>query len=172
MNFPGEAGTREAVYIASFGRFKVISVDYRMPPEHVYPAALDDAMTGWKAALKMADPNNMAIFGTSAGGALTLQMILRAKQENLPLPAAIAPGTPMSDLTGAGDSFRTNAMNVLAAYGARCDKGAASMPRAMICVILCSRRSTVTCTGFRPPLLPPAPATSYYANASSASTKR
>jgi acetyl esterase/lipase len=89
-------------------------------------SALDDAMTAWKAALKMADPHNMAIFGTSAGGALTLEMILRAKQENLPLPAAIAPGSPMSDLTGAGDSFQSNAMldNVLVAYGASCDKAA------------------------------------------------
>ena len=69
----------------------------------------------------------MAIFGSSAGGNLTLAMVLRAKQDNLPLPGAIAPGTPMSDLTNAGDSFRTNAMldNVLVAPGASCDKRAA-----------------------------------------------
>src|ERR1700674_2848057 len=75
----------------------------------------------------MADPKNIAIFGSSAGGALTLSMVLRAKQDNLPLPAAIAPGTPMSDLTNAGDTFRTNAMldNVLVAPDASCDKRAA-----------------------------------------------
>jgi epsilon-lactone hydrolase len=125
--FPGESGTVEAIYMAGFGRFKVISVDYRMPPDNPYPAALDDVMTVWKAALKMADPKNIAIFGSSAGGALTLSMVLRAKQDSLPLPAAIAPGTPMSDLTGRGDSFSTNAMldNVLVAYGAICDRGAA-----------------------------------------------
>jgi monoterpene epsilon-lactone hydrolase len=127
VSFPGESGTSEAVYMAGFGRFKVISVDYRMPPDHPYPAALDDAMTVWKAATKMAAPKNMAIFGSSAGGNLTLAMILRAKQDNLPLPGAIAPGTPMSDLTNAGDSFRTNAMldNVLVAPDASCDKRAA-----------------------------------------------
>jgi len=127
VSFPGESGTVEAVYMAGFGGFKVISVDYRMPPDHPYPAGLDDAMTVWKAATKMSPPKNMAIFGSSAGGNLTLAMVLRAKQDKLPLPAAIAPGTPMSDLTGAGDSFQTNAMldNVLVAYGANCDKRAA-----------------------------------------------
>ena len=128
VSFPGESGTLEAILMAGLGGFKVISVDYRMPPDGPpYPAALDDAMTVWKAALKMADPKNMAIFGTSAGGALTLSMVLRAKQDNLPLPGAIAPGTPMSDLTGRGDSFATNAMldNVLVAYGVSCDKRAA-----------------------------------------------
>ena len=119
----GEAGTSEAIYMAAFGHFKVLSVDYRRPPEFPYPAALDDGINVWKGALKMADPKNMAIFGTSAGGALTLSMVLRAKQEKLPLPAAIAPGTPMSDLTGAGDSFQTNAMldNVLVGSDGRCD---------------------------------------------------
>ena len=80
-------------------------------------------MAVWKGALKMAEPRNMAIFGTSAGGALTLSMVLRAKQEGLALPAAIAPGTPMSDLTGVGDSFHTNFMvdNVLVGSDGRCD---------------------------------------------------
>ncbi len=127
VNGAGEAATGEAIMLAGFGHFKVISVDYRTPPDFPYPAALDDAITVWKAAQKMANPKNMAIFGSSAGGALTLSMVLRAKQDRLPLPAAIAPGTPMSDLTNAGDSFRTNAMldNVLVAPDASCDKRAA-----------------------------------------------
>ena len=120
---PGEAGLPEAVFMAGFGGFRVVSVDYRMPPEAYFPAALDDAMAVWKAALRDNDPRNMAVFGSSAGGALTLEMVLRAKAEGLPLPAAIAPGTPMSDVTGVGDSFRTNALvdNVLVAVDGFCD---------------------------------------------------
>jgi monoterpene epsilon-lactone hydrolase len=112
---PGESGTSEAIMMAGFGHFKVISVDYRMPPEAYFPGALDDAMTVYKAALKTTDPRNIAVFGTSAGGALTLQMMLRAKQEGLPMAGAIAPGTPMSDATKTGDSFYANEMvdNVL-----------------------------------------------------------
>jgi monoterpene epsilon-lactone hydrolase len=119
----GESGTTEAIYMAGFGHFKVLSIDYRRPPDFPYPAALDDGIAVWKGALKMAEPKNMAIFGTSAGGALTLSMVLRAKQEGLPLPGAIAPGTPMSDLTRTGDSFYTNFMvdNVLVGSDGRCD---------------------------------------------------
>ena len=159
VSFPGESGTVEAVYMAGFGGFKVISVDYRMPPDHPYPAALDDAMTVWKAAVKMADPKNMAIFGSSAGGALTLSMIYRAKQDNLPLPAAIAPGTPMSDLTGSGDTFRTNAMldNVLVAYGANCDKRAALYTNGATSRTRCFRRCLGTCTASPRQFLPAAP---------------
>lgn len=124
---PGEAATTEAILMAGIGHFKVISVDYRMPPAAFFPAALDDAITVWKAAAKTSDPKRMAIFGSSAGGALTLETILRARQLGLPLPAAIAPGTPMADLTKSGDSFYTNAMvdNVLVSPEGRCDGAAA-----------------------------------------------
>jgi epsilon-lactone hydrolase len=104
----GEAGLREAVLMAGFGGFKILSVDYRMPPDFPYPAALDDVVTVWKEVVKMTDPKNTAIFGTSTGGGLTLALILRAKDENLPLPAAIAPSTPWSDLADIGDSYKTN----------------------------------------------------------------
>jgi acetyl esterase/lipase len=115
---PGEAGTGEATLMAAYGGFKIISVDYRMPPDDPYPAAMDDAMAVWKEAIKMQDPRNMAIFGTSTGGGMTLAMILRAKQEGLALPAAIAPGTPWSDLTETGDTYKTNEWldNVLVSY--------------------------------------------------------
>ena len=120
---PHEAALPEALFLAGFGRFKVIAVDYRMPPDAYFPAALDDAMTVYKAAIKLVPPANVAVFGSSAGGALTLEMMLRAKAENLPLPGAIAPGTPMSDTTKQGDSFQTNAMvdNVLVSADGFCD---------------------------------------------------
>src|SRR5260221_69409 len=80
-----------------------------------------------KAATSSANRKNMAICASAAGANLPLPWVRRARGEGLPRPAAIAPGTPMSDLTGAGDSFQTNAMvdNVLVAYGANCDKRAA-----------------------------------------------
>jgi monoterpene epsilon-lactone hydrolase len=120
---PGEAALPEALFMAGFGHFKVIAVDYRMPPEAYFPAALDDGLTVYKDAIKTTNPKNIAIFGSSAGGALTLEMVLKAKQDGLPLPGAIAPGTPMSDVTKVGDTFITNAMldNVLVSPDGFCD---------------------------------------------------
>ncbi len=115
---PGVSGTAEAMLMSAYGGYKVIEFDYRMPPDAPYPAAMDDAMAVWKAALAMQDPSRMAIVGTSTGGGMTLAMILRAKQEGLALPAAIAPGTPWADLTETGDSYKTNEWvdNVLVSY--------------------------------------------------------
>ena len=105
---PGEAGLAEAIEMAGFGRYKVISVDYRMSPDFPYPAAMDDAMAVYRDALKTVKARNIGIFGTSAGGNIALAMVLRARAEKLPLPGAIAPGTPWSDMTKTGDSYFTN----------------------------------------------------------------
>ena len=121
--FPGEAGTTEALMMAGIGHYKVISVDYRMPPEAYFPAALDDAVTVYAAVLKTTPAKNIAFFGTSAGGALTLEMVLRAREKGLPVPGAIAPGTPMSDVTKHGDTFYTNEKvdNILVSRDGFCD---------------------------------------------------
>ncbi len=120
---PREAALPEAMMLAGFARIKVVAVDYRMPPEAYFPAALDDAMTVYRAVLKTTAPRKVAVFGSSAGGALTLAMMLRAKAEGLPMPGAIAPGTPMADATEHGDSFHTNALvdNVLVSPDGFCD---------------------------------------------------
>jgi epsilon-lactone hydrolase len=104
----GIGGMDEGVMLAGLGGFKVLAIDYRMPPDFPYPAAMDDAMAVWKKAVTLASPKNMAIFGSSTGGGMTLAMVLRARDEHLPLPAAIAPGTPWADLTDSGDSYKTN----------------------------------------------------------------
>ncbi|MBE7244769.1 MAG: alpha/beta hydrolase [Actinomycetospora chiangmaiensis] len=115
---PGESGTLEAILMAGLGGFKVIAVDYRMPPDAPYPAAMDDATAVWRAMQTMQKPQNMAVFGTSTGGGMTLALMLRAKAEGLPLPAAIGLGTPWADMTETGDSYRTNEWidNVLVSY--------------------------------------------------------
>ena len=116
--FPGEAGNPEAVLMAGFAHMMVLSIDYRMPPDSPYPAALDDAIAVWRQLIKTRDSKKMAIFGTSTGGGMTLAMVLRAKAEHLALPAAIAPGTPWSDLSKTGDSYFANESvdNVLVGY--------------------------------------------------------
>src|SRR6476660_3261496 len=68
---PGEAGAGEGMLMAGFGRFKVVSVDYRRLPDFPFPAALDDATAVWRFLLTRRQPRKMAVFGTSAGGGLT-----------------------------------------------------------------------------------------------------
>lgn len=124
---PREAALPEAMLISAIGGYKVIAVDYRMPPEAYFPAALDDNMAVYRAVLANTDPKKVGFIGTSAGGALVLEMGLRAKQLGLPMPGAIASGTPMSDSTKTGDTFYTNAMldNVLVSTEGFCDAAAA-----------------------------------------------
>lgn len=91
---PGRASLLEPAVIAATCGITVIEVDFRMPPDHPFPAASDDAMAVWKAALGMAPPANIAISGGSAGGGLALSTVLRANQDGVPPPAAVAVQTP------------------------------------------------------------------------------
>jgi monoterpene epsilon-lactone hydrolase len=84
------------------------SIDYRMPPDHPYPAPLDDCMAVYRALLQEHDASQIFIQGGSAGGNLAAALILRARDEGLPMPAGAILGTPEADLTESGDSFQTN----------------------------------------------------------------
>jgi len=86
----------------------VWSVDYRMPPDHPYPAALDDCMAAYRALLRERSPGEILVSGGSAGGNLAAALMLRARDEGLPMPAGLILGTPEIDLTESGDSFQTN----------------------------------------------------------------
>ena len=90
----GEAAAGEAVLMAHFGKIEIVSVDYRMPPDFPYPAALDDALAVWKDVAKSRNPGNIGLFGTSTGGGMTLALVLKLKELKLPLPGAIMAGTP------------------------------------------------------------------------------
>jgi monoterpene epsilon-lactone hydrolase len=107
--FPGLVGAGEGMMMAGYSGFTVVSVDYRMAPDFLFPAPLDDAISVWKALLAKYDAGKMAIFGTSAGGGLTLATALRARDQGLALPAALGLGSPWVDLTGDGDSLSANA---------------------------------------------------------------
>ena len=84
------------------------AVDYRTPPEHPYPAALDDCMAAYRHVLERHAPGNIVIGGRSAGGNFAAAMLLRARDEGLPLPAGLVLLSPQVDLTESGDSFATN----------------------------------------------------------------
>jgi acetyl esterase/lipase len=87
---------------------KVISVDYRLAPEHPYPAATDDALAAYQALLHNGTPPSDIVFaGESAGGGLAVATLVNARDHGLPLPAAAYLMSPYVDLTLAGTSMRT-----------------------------------------------------------------
>jgi acetyl esterase/lipase len=82
--------------------------DYRMPPLHPYPTPLDDCMSVYRRLLETRSPTDIFVGGGSAGGNLAAALVARAKDEGLPLPAALVLLSPEVDLTESGDSFETN----------------------------------------------------------------
>jgi epsilon-lactone hydrolase len=96
-------------------RAKVISVDYRLAPEHPYPAAVDDALAAYDALLDNGTaPSDIAFAGESAGGGLAVATLVNARDHGLPLPAAAFVMSPYADLTLAGATMDTkHAVDVL-----------------------------------------------------------
>jgi epsilon-lactone hydrolase len=87
---------------------KVISVDYRLAPEHPYPAAVDDALAAYEALLNNGiAPSDIVLAGESAGGGLAIATLVNARDRGLPLPAAAYVMSPYADLTLAGASMDT-----------------------------------------------------------------
>jgi monoterpene epsilon-lactone hydrolase len=99
----GLAGMAEAVRIAAFLRLPVLSIDYRMAPDHPAPAAMDDVIAVWRELIKERPAKKTALGGTSAGATLTLVATLKMKELGLALPAALFVGTPAADLAKRGD---------------------------------------------------------------------
>ncbi|MEE2776993.1 MAG: alpha/beta hydrolase [Acidobacteriota bacterium] len=104
----GNGSATEAIMAAGTIGMTSISVDYRMPPDHPFPAAVNDTVTVYKHLLKSHDANAIVIGGTSAGGGLAMAAVHRFKELSLDVPGAIYAGTPWADLTKTGDTLFTN----------------------------------------------------------------
>ena len=104
------AGKLEAVPVAGTGKIKVIAIDYRQGPENKYPAATEDIVAVYKDVLKHYKPENIGIYGCSAGGVLTGAAMAWFQKEHLPRPGAI--GIMCAGATGwqDGDSAYANAV--------------------------------------------------------------
>lgn len=103
----GEFTRLGAVRTANLHQVEVIAADYRMPPDHPYPAALDDCVAVYAELIAQHGAGNVVIGGSSAGGNLAAAVLLRAREEGLPMPAGLVLLTPEVDLTESGDSFET-----------------------------------------------------------------
>jgi epsilon-lactone hydrolase len=97
--------------IGRAARARVLAIDYRLAPEHPFPAALDDAAVAYRWMLDHGSKSeHILIAGDSAGGGLTLALMLKLRDEGAPLPAAAITLSPWTDLALTAASLHTNAV--------------------------------------------------------------
>jgi acetyl esterase/lipase len=88
----------------------VLLVDYRLAPEHPFPAAVEDGVASYRWLLGQGfAPRSLAIAGDSAGGGLVVATLVSARDQGLPMPAAAVPISPWSDMTCSNESYKTRA---------------------------------------------------------------
>jgi epsilon-lactone hydrolase len=108
----GSINTHRAMVarIARAAQARALALDYRLAPEHPFPAAVDDATAAYRWLLAQGyKPNKIAISGDSAGGGLVLAALIALKDAKVALPACAAPISPWTDMEGTGASMKTNA---------------------------------------------------------------
>jgi len=99
--------------------FHVFAPDYRLAPENRFPAAVEDAVAFYRALLSAGySPQNIVVAGESAGGGLSLSLMLALRAPGVPPPAAAALFSPWTDLAATGDSIRTNTDRCAMFHGA------------------------------------------------------
>jgi epsilon-lactone hydrolase len=97
--------------LAKLCRSRVLCIDYRLAPEHPFPAALEDAVEAYRWLLsKRSNVEKIVLVGDSAGGGLALATMLRLRDKSIELPAAAVVVSPWTDLALTGESFRQNAV--------------------------------------------------------------
>jgi len=104
----GDACRESARGAADLHGVRCYGIDYRMPPDHPFPAALDDCLSVYRYAVQKYRADHVILGGRSAGGNLALATALRAQDEGLALPACLILLSPEIDLTESGDSFSAN----------------------------------------------------------------
>src|SRR5580704_9540773 len=115
--FNSDSGSlTESIPIANLTQTKVVSVLYRLAPEHPFPASVEDTVAVYRELLKTYKPQNIALYGTSAGAILTAEAAVKFKQLGLPLPAALGIFTGSGDFSKAGDSHAMYTVRGLAGY--------------------------------------------------------
>jgi acetyl esterase/lipase len=96
--------------LAEGARRWVLAIDYRMAPEHPHPAAVEDAVAAYRFLLEGAKSSEqIAVVGDSAGGGLTVALLVALKNEGLPMPGCAVPISPWVDMEGVGESWTTRA---------------------------------------------------------------
>ncbi|MBR9806425.1 MAG: alpha/beta hydrolase [Alphaproteobacteria bacterium] len=103
----GLSGLTRALKFSAQSGYSVLSLDYRMPPDDPYPAAFNDALAVYKTLLETCSPEQIGLFGTSAGGNLAACLCLALEKKNLPQPAALVLNSPCTDMSASGDTFTT-----------------------------------------------------------------
>ena len=99
-------------------RIGALLFEYRLAPEHPYPAALEDSLQAYHWLIKQnVAPDQIAFVGDSAGGGLCLAALLALRDQGAPLPAAAVAYSPVTDLTCSGESYRTKAKACLSPAG-------------------------------------------------------